>query len=388
MHPFNYNSFLKQIKLLNDRYSKLAKITGENFNVFRILNVERSEKTHTAFIAELLNPKGRHGQGHAFLDLFIKATCFKGNPITASSCKVEVEKHIGFKSSDRLQGGRIDIQITDTSTNHLIIIENKIHASDVDSQLISYFNHAPNADLIYLTLDGKDPVVESSHHLEKDVHFKCLSYKKDIVNWLELCRGEVAIQPIVRETITIYINTIKRLTNQTINHAMKEELSEIIKSNIQASFIISDSLDATLNTISDNYVEELSIALKKEHIDCYANINLHKPWSGLFINKPNWKYYNIGFQFQEVDKELIYGLIAKQDTNNVKIPKLLADQLKNLPGSINKSNRWWAWLNPIESPFDNWSKFQAWEAMMDGKMLHMMLEKVNDLLLMTKDVEL
>jgi hypothetical protein len=196
MLSFNYNSFLRQIKLINDRYSKLANITGENFDVFRILSIEHSEKTHTAFIAELLNPEGRHGQGCTFLKLFIEITCFKGNAITASSCKVKVEKHIGFKSTSRLEGGRIDIQITDTSNNHSIIIENKIHAGDVDSQLISYFNHAPDADLIYLTLDGKDPDKSSSHHLKKDIHYKCLSDKKDIVDWLQLCRNEVAMQPI------------------------------------------------------------------------------------------------------------------------------------------------------------------------------------------------
>lgn len=37
---------------------------GDFFNIFSILKMETDEvKTHSAFLAELLNPKGSHGQG-------------------------------------------------------------------------------------------------------------------------------------------------------------------------------------------------------------------------------------------------------------------------------------------------------------------------------------
>lgn len=388
MQSFNYHSFLRQIKLINDRYSKISNITGENFNIFRILKLEHSEKNHTALIAELLNPKGKHGQGHTFLDLFIKLSCFKGKLITASSCKVETEKHIGFKSKDRLDGGRIDILITDATNNHSIIIENKIHASDVDSQLISYYNHSTESDLIYLTLDGTDPDTSSSHHLVKDTHFKCLSYKKDIIKWLELCRNEVAVLPIVRESITIYINTIKHLTNQTVNHAMQDELSEVIKSNIQASFIISDNLDAALDKIFIDYRNTLEQTLQNEGLKVYSTVNLDNNWTGIFINKPDWKYYNIGFQFQDYDKDLRYGFIAKHDPIKNKIPQNLIDQLKTIPGGNSKPNPWWGWYNAVGSPFDNWSKYPAWDAIMNGQMLDMMLTKIKELQTRTVDTQL
>ena len=46
---------------------------GDFFNIFSILKMETDEvKTHSAFLAELLNPKGSHGQGNIFIDEFVK----------------------------------------------------------------------------------------------------------------------------------------------------------------------------------------------------------------------------------------------------------------------------------------------------------------------------
>jgi len=52
-------------------YGKIAEITGENFNIFRILKVETNEVgTHSAFLSELLSPIGKHGHGDTFMRLF------------------------------------------------------------------------------------------------------------------------------------------------------------------------------------------------------------------------------------------------------------------------------------------------------------------------------
>ena len=67
----NYISFLERVTSINKKYENIAEITGENFNVFRILGLSSSEvRTHSAFIAELLNPKGSHNQKQIFLKLF------------------------------------------------------------------------------------------------------------------------------------------------------------------------------------------------------------------------------------------------------------------------------------------------------------------------------
>jgi hypothetical protein len=45
---------------------------GFHFNIFEILNLSTNEvRTHSAFISELLDQKGRHGQGDLFLRMFL-----------------------------------------------------------------------------------------------------------------------------------------------------------------------------------------------------------------------------------------------------------------------------------------------------------------------------
>ena len=52
-----------------DKYESMAVLTGERFNVFNVLGMGSSEvKLHSALIAELLNPKGKHSLGELFLN--------------------------------------------------------------------------------------------------------------------------------------------------------------------------------------------------------------------------------------------------------------------------------------------------------------------------------
>jgi hypothetical protein len=46
-----------------NNYKELDRISGESFNVFKLLKMETNEvKMHSAFIGDLLNPSGTHGQ--------------------------------------------------------------------------------------------------------------------------------------------------------------------------------------------------------------------------------------------------------------------------------------------------------------------------------------
>ena len=63
--------------LVRETNAKLA-ASGELFNLFSITRIERAEvNTHSAMIAELLSPEGRHGQGVYFLELFLSTIGFE-----------------------------------------------------------------------------------------------------------------------------------------------------------------------------------------------------------------------------------------------------------------------------------------------------------------------
>ena len=96
------------IKLLFDKvneivnkYEEISKISGENFNVFKIIDLTTDEvRLHSKFLAELLNPEGSHGQGDIFLKLFIKT--FDIKDFETETAKVFVEKNIGLKTETGL----------------------------------------------------------------------------------------------------------------------------------------------------------------------------------------------------------------------------------------------------------------------------------------------
>lgn len=52
-------------------HHEISRAKGEHFNLFSVLKIEsRENNTHSAFLAELLDPKGCHLQGSIFLKLF------------------------------------------------------------------------------------------------------------------------------------------------------------------------------------------------------------------------------------------------------------------------------------------------------------------------------
>lgn len=214
---------LNQITALARTQQKLARLSGENFNVFRILGLHTKEvRTHSAFLGELLNPAGSHGMEDAFLRLFVDAIAV---PFETSHAKLTVEKHIGQIDADYLQGGRIDLYLE--SHGACIFIENKIYAADQQNQLARYYEHNPGATLLYLTLEGAPPTTWSAGGLTPD-QYRLLSYREHIAPWLQQCHQAAAAHPIVRETIVQYLHLVNHLTGKAPSNFMTEETKHLL----------------------------------------------------------------------------------------------------------------------------------------------------------------
>lgn len=229
----NIKNLLDKVSAISKKYEEIAKITGENFNIFKVMNVQSDEvRLHSAFITELLNPKGSHGQGDVFLELFVKQFSIKD--FDSKNATTEKEKYIGRKTET--EGGFIDIVIS--SGNRNIFIENKIYAEDQPQQLLRYHNEDKKAVLLYLTLYGKEASDESTGISEEEEtgkdYYIPISYDTDIIYWLQECKKEAVNLPILRETITQYINIIKHLTGRAMNQKEMFEKYEIFKKNIKA----------------------------------------------------------------------------------------------------------------------------------------------------------
>lgn len=215
---------LNQVSAIARTQRKITLLSGENFNVFRILKMESKEVgTHSAFLGELLNPAGSHGMNDTFLKLFTELIGFP--EFDTGGATLVVEKYIGQIDADYLQGGRIDIYLE--SKGEYLFIENKIYAIDQPNQLLRYHKHKPNAKLLYLTLNGGEYAGESDD-VQSGKHYHCLSYAEDITRWLDRCHQAAAAHPIVRETILQYIHLVNHLTGRTPNNFMKEETKQLI----------------------------------------------------------------------------------------------------------------------------------------------------------------
>ncbi len=263
-------NLLQRVSVINENYKKIAEITGENFNIFKVLNLQTDEvRLHSAFIAELLNPKGSHGQKDVFLKLFIEELGLdegRASKFETVSALAKKEKNVGEINLEKTEGGRIDIVISSGKRN--IFIENKIYARDQPNQLLRYYNADKKADLLYLTLDGKEASDESTggklkaenESTEKETkYYKVISYQEDIVTWLEKCIKETVNFPLLRETISQYINTIKQLTGQSINKQMENEIIELLtkSENTEAAILIK------------NIIQDFPISLAKRIEDKY-----------------------------------------------------------------------------------------------------------------------
>lgn len=214
------------------------KIRGfSDYNIFLTLRKDSDEvNLHSRFIHSLLDPSSNHNQGTIFLDLFMQSCYLDEFKIDINNTKVTREDH------------NIDILISDEVNSKYIIIENKIYAEDQSTQIQRYINDIYKQDkkadiyVLYLTLYGKKPSDASLGKFKLDgnylknskqqVKFKSISYKNDILKWLNECRVEM--QNLLKFDLIIsqYIDVVKKLIGSyknTISNSLSDFL--IIKEN-------------------------------------------------------------------------------------------------------------------------------------------------------------
>lgn len=256
-------SLLEKVKPIVDKNKRIRaekEKNGEFFNIFSILNVERDEvHTHSAFLAELLNPKGSHGQGDMFLKSFLETVVHK-NGLNTENAEVNTEYYIGPISEDKKQGGKIDILIRLYKPDHFILIENKIDAGDQETQLERYHNHVneQNFTILYLTKDGHEPS-EWSTGKETDLHYwDCISYSQDIWKWINECSSIEQCPKNVQESIKQYLSLITKITGKE-DANMEKNLTELMLTNFEETITIRDNMLNFQNALWKKFKEQVNI---------------------------------------------------------------------------------------------------------------------------------
>tara|TARA_R110002033_G_scaffold66981_3_gene117968 strand:- start:15462 stop:16664 length:1203 start_codon:yes stop_codon:yes gene_type:complete len=341
----NTRKILGSVKQTLMHQAEIAMLKGENFNVFSILKMEsRENDTHSAFLGELLNPKGSHNFGNVFLQLFLNQ--IDNTSLDVNNATVVLEYSIGANDHVNMTGGRVDIYIKDSSGN-TICIENKIYASDQPNQLKRYvnYNNAKNT-VYYLTLNGEDATKESKKDLLIDVDYTCLSYHTNIIEWLEACCKEVTDQPIIRESIKQYIILLKKLTNQLSDAKMEKEIKDLITANYTAATTISSNIGAVELKYTEDFIKEVVAQIKSElstNWDIQTDPDLNNTWKGIRIYNKNWPP-KIHIKLEGASRipwdNSIYGVKAqKKEYDRLKIKQALS-KIEMLEKDFRESEVW------------------------------------------------
>jgi hypothetical protein len=332
-------NLLDQVAGIVKHYDNLALESGEKFNVFDIIGLRNDEvRMHSALLANLLDAQGSHGMKGKFLDIFIKTIEDKKsldedndfnnpfNDLSVTNCISEL--YAGPKTED--DGGRIDLYIYD-SNNKALIIENKIYAPEQYKQLIRYNNFNKDAPILFLTLYGDEPSSSIDEITKKDISKSvyCISYKTDILKWLESCQEEVPDKPLIREGIKHYINLIKILTNQTMDMESKIQIRKIIDKNISLlssmqesnyNLIGESNFDILLKFIFD-LTKELNIDIYKEEFfipNNFGNKNSKLTLFKMNSNSEIYLWFHSKFNAENKSELWLYISQPKSELKNTK----------------------------------------------------------------------
>jgi predicted DNA-binding protein len=387
MLPSLNNSKLKEIeqllseatKYLNEEYApKIRK--GEKFNLFKTINVTADEvRLHSRFLAELLNPAGTHGQESFFLNKFknhIQPALEKGkknnvlhkNLVTSDSIFSEkAVVKIEYTPSEKLESetnSRLDILIESSDRKKAIIIENKIYADEQPTQLKRYKQFGEtkygsgNFILFYLTLDGKISQHESIDNLASGTDYYCLSYKQEIITFLNSCLSELSDATHLRVIIEHYIDLIKDLTMKEDVHEKIIDLIIDSKENYQSAQLISSQLKLAQNKIQKDFWIKLYKKMQVEFDteksdlanDAYADesnlFEVVESYPTLFVKKEvevnsQKRYLSIAIQLGK--RSIYFGFpdtIANPKYGNS--DATFQEEVRtHLAGQSMKSDKWW-----------------------------------------------
>lgn len=276
---------LNQVQELHNAFQ-----TEEKYNLFEVLNITRKEVIICRFLTDLLNPKGKHGRGIAYIKSFFIQVLEEEHE------DAYYEQFRVFKEFELPNRRRIDIVLQ--SQERFIPIEVKIDASDETSQCWDYYQYAKELDeqakIIYLTKTGYEPSEESKQSEDgtqtlQDNDILCISFEEDILTWLRMVIADEKND--VNKVISQFIDAMERECgipeqkeiNAICNYVLQDE------NRLQNALTLCKVMDDVKARLLMTFMEELEQAL-----DAF----LEKPSSEKYHLKKETEYHYYEYQQQ------------------------------------------------------------------------------------------
>ena len=200
---------------------------GMAYNVFKAAGIGTKETAICRMLADLLNPKGLHYQGSAYLELFMDSVV---KPLVEKAGELDVSKAKVTAEHRTYEGRRIDIVIDDGTI--FIPIEVKIYAGEQEKQLADYaaFSRKINSSIGFIPVLFLTPRWYESSEESSDDYVQ-IYFEEHIIPWLKKCislEQTKRAAPIV-EILKQFSKAIKSFCGSMEDEVMENAINAIVK---------------------------------------------------------------------------------------------------------------------------------------------------------------
>ena len=365
----------------------------------------------SAIIAMLLDPKGAHGQGDVFLNIFLEIITPKDSPENTSSERKPLEI-LKERISKGLNIARVKSQL-EVATNYLdndnnmrridilldldgfgLAIENKPWAIDQPNQIADYHAHLSHKNnyglkfiLIYLSGNGNPPGIgsvtpENRSKMEESGHFILMSYLQ-LKEWCQHC-AEKCRSPRVRYFLEDFTTYIRDNFEGRIPMIQEEIVIEsaVKLENRSAAIAIGYSWPK----IARKLIEDLaSFSMKRAGLnpnEWEFNVDFRSDCSnGFQFHKKTWKHLAFKFCFEGVNTiNFFYGIVSRNGSK-----QFLPESIKQLDAEFRGGEPptdWWPWCQKFKPPFYDWNlSDEPWLGIkLEGETVKLVADKLEKLI--------
>lgn len=362
---------------LKEARERFADRLAPDFSIFDYLRTD--EMGLSRCIADLLDPKGKHGQKEVFLESFLEKINWLGDTRVGS---VNLENQANGQR-------RIDIYLQ-FQNGDIIGIENKPWAGDQENQLSDYAAFIQKEVkgnkwlLIYLSnnepSDYSGTKKEVFKKTEREGRFKQLRFS-EIIEWLEDCACKSRAL-IVRLFIEELAKFIRMNVNGELDMSEENEIKSLIlasSQNIESAFHVSSVMKSVKEALLKEFHDDLRNKTKAKGFELIWDEAMSKGWRGspgfgMKFSKGQNLY--LRFEFNSSGLHDLYWGIAREHDSVKKddvVWKMFNEVMSDQFGSGNKTVRWpwWNWIDKKEfsGAYRNWDSNETpWKLMKEEKL--------------------
>ncbi len=326
---------LQQTTNLRQKSTLYMHQTGDDFNVFSLLNVEKQSTLFIQFLTNLLDPNGKHGVDQLFLNLFIE------HVLQRESCDaVFLDKHAASHPFD------FTIHIGEESFPFVFELEEEI-ALPLTS----------NGPIYYVSKHGISPK-------EQTYPIISISMRNHLMSFITaaLYTPSINRKSALSHALKQFLYFIRDMTNQleeTSQMELKETINsspEMMKSAFMVAQTLQDSKTALLHKIFEDLDRQIPMKRILDEKDYLAPHKIDRYYESRDSSKPGLTYMFRKNIYEDVD------LLFRIELDD----RLYAGFIPTKPISMKDVNRF---LPHIDEPFyDN--EFVYWTFLPTESMEH------------------